>query len=102
MKSVDATPGQTCQTTANTVSVFNALGQRVDQSGAGLHYHNLFHPDGSEMGDFMPVPWNDWGNNYFYLNGRPVAKYVGGPGQEWDVETFFFHANAIGSTSTMT
>ena len=48
------------------------------------------------------MPWNDWGNNYFNLNGRPVAKYIGGPGQEWDVETFFFHSNHIGSTSMIT
>jgi len=40
--------------------------------------------------------------NNLKCHGRPIAKYIGGPGQEWDVETFFSHANAIGSTSMMT
>ena len=51
------------------------------------------------MSDFMPTPWNDLGNTYFNLDGRPIAKCIGGPGQEWGVETFLFHSNALGSTS---
>jgi RHS repeat-associated protein len=84
------------------VEVYNALGQRVDHTWPGNRIIWLYHPGGTEMSDFMPVPWNDWGNTYFNLNGRPIAKYIGGPGQEWDVETFFFHANAIGSTTVIT
>jgi RHS repeat-associated protein len=73
----------------------NALGQRVDHTWPGNRIIWLYHPDGSEMADFMPVPWNDWGNVYFNLHGRPVAKYIGGV-ESW---AFFFHANHLGSTS---
>ncbi len=62
----------------------------------------VYAPDGSEIADFMPVPWNDWANVYFNLNGRPIAKNIGGTGTEWPVEPFFFHTNAIGSTSMIT
>ncbi|MBI4164948.1 MAG: hypothetical protein HY508_04355, partial [Acidobacteria bacterium] len=83
--------------------VYNALGQRVDHTWPGGEIDWLYHPDGSELGDFMPVPWNDWANQYFNLNGRPIAKYIGvSPNGEWPAETYFFHANALGSTSMIT
>ena len=79
------------------VLVYNALGQRVDQSGSGVHYHNLFHANGEELGDWWPA-YNDWGNAYFNLNGRPIAKYVG----TVDPWTIFMHTNALGSTTMVT
>jgi len=61
------------------------------------------HPDWQTSGQvhraFCDVcDHGDWGNNYFNLNGRPVAKYIGGV-ESW---AFFFHANALASTSMIT
>ncbi len=98
MKSINNPSGTCTPTSGKACNTYNALGQRVVHAWPGSEVDWLFHPDGSEMADFMPVPWNDWGNVYFNLNGRPVAKYIGGVGGE----TFFFHSNAIGSTSMIT
>ncbi|MBI4165163.1 MAG: hypothetical protein HY508_05445 [Acidobacteria bacterium] len=56
----------------------NALGQRVDHTWPGNRLVWLYHPDGTEMADYWQVPYNVWGNVYFNLGGRPVAKYMGG------------------------
>lgn len=67
------------------LSVFNALGQRVDQTGSSVHYAYLFHADGSELADWR-VGSGIWGNAYFNLSGRPIAKY-------WSGAAYFLHTN---------
>ena len=98
MKSINNPSGNPCTTAGVACNTYNALGQRVVHTWPGNEIDWLYHPDGSEIGDFMPVPWNDWGNNYFNLNGRPIAKYIA----VTDGWAYFFHANALGSTSMIT
>lgn len=77
------------------LSVYNALGQRVDQTGSGVHFAYLFHADGSELAIWR-VAVSVWGDRYINFSGQPIAKYTDTGG------TLFLHTNLLGSTLMVT